>query len=313
MNWKKELAKLETLLAEGKTEEILEKTSWMLDAKNWLSENSTAQDKEEVWAIRGMAWYRRKEFQEARDCFELSLIDNNSNERATYGMAYLAAYVDKDPDKVREWMEKLPESAARDNAWMIIMRSPEYIGAHTLLSTEGDVQNILIRWLVPNPKDPLNTANILHNSARFYLEYGDAIEYMTDEPDDPSEKNECVFRALAYLTSAIGLYGTGNTNLHHRAAAHYWLSVAQEKILGAAAAIPFACKSLRLWYKQIRRDWDNPHYQKSYINSEEHLLSLKNQMRAQWFGNNPPKYIDDLFNEATKTLKAMPRDKRDTI
>lgn len=227
MNWEKELEKLEALLAQGKTDELLEAAEPLMTKTP--SSKSAPKERAEVVALIGMARYRRKEFDEARKRFDEALVRDPENERATYGMAYLAAYVDKDPDKVREWMEKLPESAARDNAWIIVIRSPEYLENANPLEIYASLREILHRRVKPDPADPLNTANILHNAGRLTLAMNDMAGKSWDE------KSVMALIAVGMLTSAIGLYGTGNTNLHHRAAAYYWASVAQEKALGAAA------------------------------------------------------------------------------
>jgi tetratricopeptide (TPR) repeat protein len=273
MEMEKEIRYLDALLKEGKTGDVLKIGVPLCNPHSPEFQEATQEQCAELQAVVGMAYYRRKEFENAQTYFNMSLVLDPANERALYGMAYLAAYVDCDSVKTREWMEKLPESAARDNAWMIILRTPEYYDMQHPLMVEGEVEKLAQKHFKPNPSDPLNTANIMHNAGRFFIAHGDkCMERDTGVPAE--EKRVLYMLAVGVLQSAIGLYGTGDQNLHHRAAAHYWLSVAQEKLLGPAAAIAFAEQSVELWDKQLDLDPENPHYQKSRQGAADRLREL---------------------------------------
>ncbi len=263
MKWKEKLANLQALLAEGKTEEVIDQTQFLDSGYTRLS----PENKAEACAFRGMAYYRRKDFGHAHFWFMIALGSDPQNERAIYGMAYLAVYVDKNPEKTNEWMAKLPESAAKDNASMIMMRAAEYIEANGLLKTEDNVGDLVEKWLNPNPEDSLNVANLLHNAARFYIV--DSEKYL-----EAGSQQICMV-AVGLLQSAIGLYGTGNMNLHHRAAANYWISVAMEKLFGPAAATSAAAQSIELWYRQLELDPKNPQYSKSLQGASDRLIALR--------------------------------------
>jgi hypothetical protein len=310
MSREEKIARLDALLKEGKTEEVISEiqdefttiycpvsVAKIDNDDDWFEAEYPSDYRSELFALKGMAFYRRKEFDIARANFGMSLSINAQNERAIYGMAYLAAYVDRDSSKVREWMEKLPESAAKNNARVIIARSDEYLSDVGVCDAECEVEEILHGWVGLNPQDPLNTANILHNAARFYMEIPEDVE-------GGKYKQQDLYKALAYLQMAIGLYGTGNMNLHHRAAANYWLSVAQEKLLGPAAAIPFACESLHLWVRQLVLDPDNPHYQKSYTGSREQIAELCYKMGEEISQRGPGagNYVFDLIKAADDAL-----------
>ncbi len=291
--------RVDALLGEGRIEDVIKQVNQLL--LDIFTGNSSQDYFAELLAIRGMAFYRRKNFEDARTDFRFSLSTDPANERAIYGMAYLAAYVDKDVAKTHEWMEKLPDSAARDNAWMIIMRSNEYISSNGPLSTDIEVADVLAKYLAPNPADPLNTANLMHNAGRFFLAES---EYHEKDGDIEEARIDRV-SAVAALSLSLALYGTGEINLHHRAAANYWMSVAMEKVLGPAAAIPSACESLKLWHKQLLLDQGNPHYQKSYNGSRERLIDLCEKGLADEMtekGPGPGNYQYNLLQAADDTL-----------
>lgn len=81
--------------------------------------------------------------------------------------------------------------------------------------------------------------------------------------------------AIGALSYAIGLYGTGDMNLHHRAAAHYWMSVAMEKLFGPAAALSSAEQSFELWKRQLGLDPANKHFEQNYENAMARVDELK--------------------------------------
>jgi len=90
MEWEETYLQLTNLLDRGETEEVLEKTEWMLISKNWFSEYASEDARAEVWALRGMAFYRRKEHGRARMSLESSLRFDPANERANKGMTLLS-------------------------------------------------------------------------------------------------------------------------------------------------------------------------------------------------------------------------------
>ncbi|MFY9457935.1 MAG: hypothetical protein WAP23_03355 [Candidatus Spechtbacterales bacterium] len=301
MDWEKKIANTQQLLNEGKTKEVLDETQFLMgDDIAHLSHKNKA----EACALRGMAYYRRKDFGHAGFWFTVALDSDPANERAIYGMAYIAAAVDKDPEKLQEWMAKLPESAARDNARMIMMRDPKYLETKGMGETFLEADKILKKWVHKNPEDPSNAANIANNLGRLYIVVGDKLTSEQEEDGDYELISESYMLALSSLSAAIGLYGTGSMNLHHRAAANYWMSVAMEKLFGPAAAIPFACGSLRLWYEQIQLDLDNPHYQKSYAGSREWVTELLYKMGEKMSQKGPGtgNYVYDLLKAADDTL-----------
>lgn len=266
------IERLDALLKEGRTEEVLEIGLPLCDPLSPIFREELQQSAE-LQACVGMAYYRRKDFGYALMHFYQSLLLDPANERAIYGMAYIAAYVEKDPEKTREWMEKLPESAARDNAHMIILRSKEYIDTNGLDNTAMGVVTLLQKYILTPCEDSLNVANVFHNGGRFFLVESDAEEKAQDG-DTAMAKKHCA-SAIASLALSLGLYGTGDMNLHHRAAANYWTSVAMEKLFGPAAAVPSAEEAVKLWHRQVERDIKNTHFWKSYENTVEWTRKLR--------------------------------------
>jgi len=266
----KHLAGVQSLLDNGETSKVLWVVRETADSRSWAVD-ALPSEKAELYALLGMAYYSRKNFASAKTYLKRALLFDPANERAIYGMAYLAAYVNKDPGKTREWMDKLPESAARDNVHMIMMRSPECIETNGLEQTYSEVIDLFDRYLTPNPVDPLNVANLMHNAGRFFLVKGADQEQRGDMP----EVRKTCASAVAALALALSLYGTGDMNLHHRAAANYWMSVAIEKLLGPAAAIASAEQSVELWSRQLALDPKNPHFKESWRGAADRLHELR--------------------------------------
>lgn len=260
-----------------------------------MEEIITNQQKAEAHALEGMAHYRRKEFELARRCFDLSLQKNPANELTLNGIAYLA---------IRESMSKLPEGPPKDNSWVILMQNKEYIEANGLLETQAEIEEILTKYTKPNPDDPLNVANIFHNAGRFYIVAAEM---------DAESSYENYFLASMVLHCALPLYGTGEMNLHHRAAANNLLSITYEKVFGPAAALPFAEQSLILWNKQLNLDPQNPHFQEKYDNATQKILELITEVQKLWSQQSASTFsnhLSDLIGHATEVFAQIMKDER---
>lgn len=196
-----------------------------------------------------MAWacYRQKEFAEARRQAEFA-----NNELGLRCLAAIAAYVDKDPKKVKFYTDQLPESPEKDNALQIAARG----------ENSRDTKEIVIarakKWILQDLFDPSKTANLCNNTARYLL-----------------QKNEDLILALGFMELAINLYGDDpEINLHHRASAHYWKSIIIEKLFGKMAALPVAKISIILWEKQVVADPNNENFKKSLEGARKRLDEL---------------------------------------
>jgi len=89
MEWEETYKKLRNLLDGGETEEVLAKTEWMLTSKNWFSEYTSKDERAEIWALRGTAFYQRREHARARMSFESALGYDPANKRAVQGIESL--------------------------------------------------------------------------------------------------------------------------------------------------------------------------------------------------------------------------------
>lgn len=87
MKWDEKIQLLQSLLNLGKTENVIDGTEFLTgDNIAHLSHENKA----EACALRGMAYYRRQDFGHAGFWFTVALGSDPANERALYGMAYLA-------------------------------------------------------------------------------------------------------------------------------------------------------------------------------------------------------------------------------
>lgn len=240
-----EVEEMKNLYSQGETQEVLNAVKKLLEKKppEYIAAEARAYA---AWAL-----YRQKNFDKARIQAELA----GDNEIALRCLAAIAAYVDKDPQKVKFYAEKLPESPAKDNAKQIAARNIDDTIA------KGEVIQRTVKWLRAEPLDPLNTANLMNNTARWLLEQGENI------------KEHVV--ALGFMEAAINLYGDDEkTNLHHRASAHFWKSKIMEKLFGKKAATPAARISIVLWEKQLAVDPANENFKKSLRGAYERLAEL---------------------------------------
>jgi len=89
MEWEETNKEFINLLDGGETEQVLARTEWMLTSKNWFSEYRSEDDRAEIWAFRGMAFYQRREHDRARMSFESALGYSPENKRAVQGIESL--------------------------------------------------------------------------------------------------------------------------------------------------------------------------------------------------------------------------------
>ena len=236
---------IQTLYAQGRNEEVLK------TVEEFLTTKPLEEESREALALRAWAYYRRKEFEKARQEAQES-----GNETALRCLASIAAYVDKDPQKVQEFMAELSPSPARDNTWVIYARLPQDD------TPKEKILSLATAWMIPNPQSPRDTANLLNNTARWLI-------------DKEANVEELVL-AQGLMIAAIGLYGSGFSNLHHRAGAWYWISVIEEKLFGKMAAIPAIETSVSLWESQVAVDSTNQNFRVNLESAKRRLEDLKN-------------------------------------
>ncbi len=161
---------------------------------------------------------------------------------------------------MRHYTDQLPETPARDNAFMIYARE---------LSDTTPKEEIIERatkWMKVALRDRVNTANLMNNTSRWFL-----AKFKTFED---------LVMALGFMQVAIGLYGSESTDLHHKASVWYWVSVIQEKLMDKSAAIVAAEMSVKLWKRQLKADPANPNYQKSLDGAKVRLKELRKTMKS---------------------------------
>lgn len=243
----------------GQTEDLLEKSRSML-LKLEQAEPSEVRDNliNELHGCRAWAFYRRKEFELA----EQEALLAGKNETALRCLAALAGYYYKDFAKLEFYASQVPASAAIDNARQILARQPGVIQK----VSEHEIHERAMRWITVDPMDKINTANIMNNTGRWFFDYANLTVNC---------REDLVISAIGYMVYAIGLYGSGTQNLHHRAGAHFWVSKMQEKLSGKAAAISFAEMSVSLWEKQLVMDITNKNFIRSFNGAKKHLEELK--------------------------------------
>ena len=243
---KAKLEEIESLVKEGRTEEALEKEKLFLEDE-LISED----ERSEAFGWGAWVYYRQKEFKKA----EAEAKKAGDNETALRCLAAIAAYFYKDQELVKFYTDQLPDSPSKDNPKTIAARNP---GDDT---PKEEIIRRAEKWIaIPEIWDPLNTAHLSNNTARWLLKNG--------EGDDD------LINALRFMQRAVELYGNEKYNLHHRASAHFWISKIMEELLGKERAIPAAAESVYLWEKQLAIDPDNKHFQDSLAGARKRLQEL---------------------------------------
>jgi len=241
----------------GETVKLLAKSEAMLK-KLQISPESKERDNlvAETRGCRSWAFYRQKDFLAAETEAKLA----GDNETALRCLAAIAAYYYKDLQMLKFYVDQLPDSPAKDNPLTIAARKPD----------DNTPQDVIIeramKWVMVDPWDPLNTANLMNNTARWLFDH---------ESRQLVLREDNILAALGYMQSAIGLYGSGQQNLHHRAGAWFWTSKFLEKIFGKASALMAAKMSVELWKEQLVLDLTNKNFIASFEGAKKHLQSLK--------------------------------------
>lgn len=249
---------LRPLYHAGQTEELLDKSGAML-LKLEQSEQSAVRDNliAELHGCRAFAFYRQKEFVKTEE----EALMAGKNETALRCLAAIAAYHHKDPQMVKFYTEQLPDSPALDNAKTILARKPND------QTPQDEIIERALKWVQIDPWDPLNTANLLNNTGRWLFDHESKQTVVHDEN---------IIAAIGYMQTALGLYGGGLYNLHHRAGAWFWISKFQEKLFGKTAAMVAAETSINLWKEQLVLDITNKNFLNSFNGAKQHLENLKN-------------------------------------
>lgn len=250
---------LKPLYHDGKTEELLKKSEAMLLKLEQIEESEIRNNLiADLHGCRAWAFYRQKEFMLAEE----EALKAGTNETALRCLAALAGYFHKDSVRLELYASQVPRSAAIDNARQTLARQPgiiEHVSEHEIIERA-------MHWIMVDPIERVNVANIMNNTGRLLFDYAKLTIVCRDD---------LIISAMGYMQSAIGLYGSGTQNLHHRASAYFWVSKMQEKLFGKASAISAAETSVSLWERQLVVDITNKNFINGYGGAKKHLEELQ--------------------------------------
>lgn len=167
-------------------------------------------------------------------------------------LAQIVGYVNKDDALLEQIFQKLPVNVSVCNAYAIRARDSD---------SHIKVRKVLLAAISYMNDEEIAAAHLLNNTARLLMAKG----YEGTNMD--------IVTAIGFWQIALQKYG--DTNYHHRAAVHFWLSKAYENLDNKQLAIKSAQKSLTLWVKQISLDPNNPKFNENLIGAEKRLEELK--------------------------------------
>ncbi len=228
--------KIRSLYDQGKFDECLERIK-----------SPTSGDE---YALGGWCHYRKGNYKTAREWF----VKAGDVQFAREGLAYLAAYIDKDDETLERLAAELGDCVNVQNALAIRARDPEHnISPNWRSEMEGRANSVLSK------NQGTSEANLCHNLGRLFLEKA------TGEED--------LLTALDYFALAESFYGE-DENWHHRAALNFWISKAYEKLKNKESAIKAARKSILLWARQITLDPKTASHVTKFNNAVNRLVEL---------------------------------------
>lgn len=249
--FKEEVARLDDILKEGRTAEVIKEVDSILKAGD-LSEEQI----EEFRALGMWGFYRQQDFNAVRK--EGFLITDN--ERGLRCLAAMENYLGN-LNEAKKYLDRMSDSPGKANTKMIGFRDEKDN------TPREEVLALAFKWagaLV----DRINTANLMNNTARWLFAKG------SGEGD--------LMTAMGFMQSALILYGSGKVNLHHRAGASFWMSKIAERLFDSSAlAIEVAEQSLTLWEMQLGLDPDNEHFKRNYQGAKDHLAELNKKIRTE--------------------------------
>lgn len=162
----------------------------------------------------------------------------------------LVAYVSKGDKLIEEIRQKFPNNLNVCNALAIRARD-----------ADSDIQSetIILAALKCLSDDSMGAINLLNNTARLLLEKGDG--------------GKDIVIAIGFWQIALVKYG--DKNYHHRAAIHFWLSKAYERMGVKGAAKLAARESVALWVKQISLDPSNRRFEERFDGALKGIQELE--------------------------------------
>jgi tetratricopeptide (TPR) repeat protein len=176
----------------------------------------------ELVALGGWCYYRKGEYETARKWFQ----EAGQVDFAKEGLAYLAAYIDKDDEALRKLVDELGDRVNTQNALIIRGRDPDSAITHE------EVLATALRFR----STEVEVANLYHNAGRFFYH--------------KARHNQDLVTALGLLDISLVRYGV-DRNWHHRGAANFWRSKVLEALLDKRGALEAARDSLYCWTQQM--------------------------------------------------------------
>lgn len=202
----------------------------------------------ELKALVAWCYYRQKKYEEAASWATDAGQVLWARECLMYLRAYAPGY--KDDKRLKELAAELGDTVNVNNAVVIRARD-----ADSQIGSEEVVQRVR-----SHTASDVSTANLWHNGARYLLSRGqDASAFET---------------ALEFIDGALARYGTGDQNIHHRAAANHWKSNILLKLDRRQEAITAAQEAVRLWTRQCELDPKNSAHVEKKAGAHEWLQKL---------------------------------------
>ncbi|MFA5730055.1 MAG: hypothetical protein WC938_02445 [Candidatus Paceibacterota bacterium] len=236
------IKKINDLYKEGRFEE----------AMNAISSKYPLIDEKPVDVLEVEAWclFRFEKYELAAKA--ALILAEKGSQKGYELLAQIAGYVNKDDELLEKISQKLPVNVSVCNAYAIRARDPD---------SHIEARKVLLSAILFMNDEEIAAAHLLNNTARLLMAKG----YEGTNMD--------IVTAIGFWQIALQKYG--DTNYHHRAAVHFWLSKAYEKLGDKQLAIKSAQKSLTLWVKQISLDPNNPKFNENLTGAEKRLEELK--------------------------------------
>lgn len=204
---------------------------------------------DEILEIETWCHFQLKEYEKAT---ELALVlSDRGNSSGFEIQAQIAAYVTKDDKLLEKLYWQKPKNPGIANAVAIRARDEDSTISTTVVvcAAMGMIND-----------DRIASIHVINNTARLIFEKS----YF--------KSHDNIIMAIGFWQIALEKYGDGN--YHHRAAVHFWMSKAYERLGEKSLAIKNAQKSLTLWVKQISLDPNNPKFNENLMGAEKRLEEL---------------------------------------
>ena len=203
--------------------------------------------KGDLIALQGWCYYRKGNYEKAREIFKQA----GDIDFAIEGLLYLAAYRDKDYQRVKQLAQELGEDRVNvQNALTICARD-----AKCHVFSHKEVLEGVLRF----KESTVEAANLYHNAGRFFFH--------------KARNKKDLVKAIELLDESLTCYGI-DRNWHHRGAANFWKSKILEALLDKKGALEVARDSLFCWTQQVILDSANRRHLSQWENSIKRVREL---------------------------------------